>query len=67
VYFIAEFIEERSGVPVTEEGCYQFCDVSPHPLTTKVDNCMCVAADVGYRASWSRRMAASLTASTTMT
>ncbi|KFH48099.1 hypothetical protein ACRE_010440 [Hapsidospora chrysogenum ATCC 11550] len=26
VYFIAEFIEERSGVPVTEEGCYQFCD-----------------------------------------
>lgn len=31
VYFIAEFIEERSGVPVTEEGCYQFCDVSPSP------------------------------------
>ncbi|OAQ72302.1 hypothetical protein VFPPC_00312 [Pochonia chlamydosporia 170] len=25
-YFIAEFIEERSGVAVTEEGCYQFCD-----------------------------------------
>ena len=32
VYFIAEFIEERSGVPVSEEGCYQFCDVSfPFP------------------------------------
>ncbi|KAM4055056.1 hypothetical protein HRG_005865 [Hirsutella rhossiliensis] len=25
-YFIAEFIEDRPGVPVTEEGCYQFCD-----------------------------------------
>jgi hypothetical protein len=28
VYMIAEYIEERTGVPVTEEGCYQFCDVS---------------------------------------
>jgi hypothetical protein len=27
VYFIAEFIEQRSGVAVTPEGCYQFCDV----------------------------------------
>ena len=27
-YFIAEFVEDRPGVPVTEEGCYQFCDVS---------------------------------------
>ena len=27
-YFIAEFIEDKPGVPVTEEGCYQFCDVS---------------------------------------
>ncbi|KAI6783716.1 uncharacterized protein J7T54_001592 [Emericellopsis cladophorae] len=26
VYFLAEFIEEKSGVPVTEEGCFQFCD-----------------------------------------
>lgn len=25
-YFIAEFIENRPGAPVTEEGCYQFCD-----------------------------------------
>ncbi|KAF4505013.1 hypothetical protein G6O67_007011 [Ophiocordyceps sinensis] len=25
-YFIAEFVEDRPGVPVTEEGCYQFCD-----------------------------------------
>ncbi|KAH7328915.1 hypothetical protein B0I35DRAFT_404208 [Stachybotrys elegans] len=25
-YFIAEFIENRPGVPVTREGCYQFCD-----------------------------------------
>ncbi|KAF7559165.1 hypothetical protein G7046_g5000 [Stylonectria norvegica] len=25
-YFIAEFIEDRSGVPVSLEGCYQFCD-----------------------------------------
>ncbi|KYK56902.1 hypothetical protein DCS_03908 [Drechmeria coniospora] len=25
-YFIAGFIEERPGVPVSEEGCYQFCD-----------------------------------------
>jgi hypothetical protein len=30
-YFIAEFIENRSGVPVTLEGCYEFCDVSPFP------------------------------------
>ena len=34
VGFIAEFIEERSGVPVTEEGCYQFCDVSAHAKET---------------------------------
>lgn len=27
-YFIAEFIENKPGVAVTEEGCYQFCDVS---------------------------------------
>lgn len=27
-YFIAEFIEQRPGEAVTEEGCYQFCDVS---------------------------------------
>lgn len=26
-FFLAEFIEERPGVPVSEEGCYQFCDV----------------------------------------
>ncbi|KAK7226334.1 hypothetical protein V2G26_014337 [Clonostachys chloroleuca] len=26
VYFLAEFIEERAGVPVSQEGCYQFCD-----------------------------------------
>ncbi|KAJ6779666.1 hypothetical protein PWT90_02714 [Aphanocladium album] len=25
-YFIAEFIENRPGQAVTEEGCYQFCD-----------------------------------------
>ena len=28
VYFITEFIEERSTVHVTEEGCYEFCTVS---------------------------------------
>lgn len=27
-YFIAEFIENKPEEPVTEEGCYQFCDVS---------------------------------------
>lgn len=27
-YFIAEFIENKPGEAVTEEGCYQFCDVS---------------------------------------
>lgn len=27
-YFIAEFIENKPDEPVTEEGCYQFCDVS---------------------------------------
>jgi hypothetical protein len=31
VYFIAEFIEQRSGVAVTPEGCYQFCDVCSTP------------------------------------
>ena len=25
--FIAEFIEDKPGIPVSEEGCYQFCDV----------------------------------------
>ncbi|KAI9171322.1 hypothetical protein HJFPF1_00804 [Paramyrothecium foliicola] len=25
-YFIAEFIEDRPGVPVSLEGCYEFCD-----------------------------------------
>ncbi len=30
-YFIAEFIENKPEEPVTEEGCYQFCDVSLPP------------------------------------
>lgn len=27
-YFLAEFIENKAGVPVTLLGCYQFCIVS---------------------------------------
>ncbi|KFA66499.1 hypothetical protein S40285_00682 [Stachybotrys chlorohalonatus IBT 40285] len=38
-YFIAEFIEDRPGVQVTLEGCYQFCDVSKRlPSYTSTDS-----------------------------
>ncbi|KEY70084.1 hypothetical protein S7711_07868 [Stachybotrys chartarum IBT 7711] len=38
-YFIAEFIEDRPGVQVTLEGCYQFCDVSKRlPSYTSIDS-----------------------------
>jgi hypothetical protein len=33
-YLLAEFIENKAGVPVTLLGCYQFCIVSYLYLTS---------------------------------
>lgn len=38
-YFLAQFVENTPGEPVTLEGCYQFCDVSLRPLTPLDTTC----------------------------